>query len=295
MPSYRASQTVRRRRLGAELRRLRERSDMTGDQAAELLGWSNSKISRIETNRIGVKPADLTKLLDLYGPSDEERQRVQDLFKEPAGAGIIKFRASSLTEELRALLDDEAGAQSEWNWEPQIIPGLLQTEDYARAIHEGFKSIIPTTRDEIERRVKVRLARQEVLIRTPPLQFSAVIDESVLYRQIGAPAVMRNQLLHLIKASEMPNVKLRILPFAGDHPLGTGSFIYLQYPPTPAAPVDDLVKIEQLTRGYESGEESETLQYQLAFKRLEEISLSREDSLTLIRRLLHDKWPEERF
>lgn len=290
MPTSRTSQTFRHRRLAVVLRRLRERAGLTGDQAAELLGWSNSKISRIETHRIGVKSADLTKLLDLYGVSTESRLEIEALAVEPQSASTIRFRASSLTAELSSYIDDEAEAQSVWNWEPQIIPGLLQTESYARAILEGWKSIIPTTREEVERRVNVRIARQGVLTRTPPLQFSAVIDESVLHRQIGVRTVMREQLMHLIKASEMPNVELRILPFGGDHPVGTGSFSYMQFPPTYAAPVNDLVKIEQLTRNYEATEEAETLQYQLAFKRLGEIALSREHSLDLVRRLIRDVW-----
>ena len=132
---------------------------------------------------------------------------------------------------------------------------------------------MPTTREEVERRVNVRLARQRLLERTPPLQFSAVIDESVLHRRIGSRSVMKEQLEHLIDASSIPHVQLRILAFDGEHPVGTGSFSLMQFPQAHEVPLNDLVKVEQLTRNYDTDQETETLQYQLAFRRLEELAL----------------------
>jgi transcriptional regulator with XRE-family HTH domain len=283
-------QSVRRRRLASELRRLRERAGLTGDQVADRLGWSGSKISRIELNRIGVKPADLAKMLDLYGVSAAHREELQALANEPAAVGLLNVQASGLTAELSSYIDEEAEAQSIWNWEPQIVPGLLQTEDYARAIIEGWKSIIPTTREEVERRVNVRLARQGLLDRLPPLHFSAVMDESVLHRRIGSRSVMREQLDHLVQASAIPSVRLRVLALDGEHPVGTGSFSFMQFPQAHEVPLNDLVKIEQLTRSYGTDEESETLQYQLAFRRLEELALGVEESLELIVRLAREIW-----
>ena len=290
MPSDRTSQTIRRRRLAAELRRLRERARLTGDEAAERLGWSGSKISRIETYRIGVKPADLTRLLNLYEVSPGHRAELQALASEPAGTGLLRVRSSTLTAELSSYIDEEAEARSVWNWEPQIVPGLLQTAAYARAILESWKSVMPTTREEVERRVNVRLARQRLLERTPPLQFSAVIDESVLHRRIGSRSVMKEQLEHLIDAASIPHVQLRILAFDGEHPVGTGSFSLMQFPQAHEVPLNDLVKVEQLTRNYDTDQETETLQYQLAFRRLEELALGREESLELISRLAREIW-----
>ncbi len=290
MPSDRTSQTIRRRRLAAELRRLRERARLTGDEAAERLGWSGSKISRIETYRIGVKPADLTRLLNLYEVSPGHRAELQALASEPAATGLLRVRSSTLTAELSSYIDEEAEARSVWNWEPQIVPGLLQTAAYARAILESWKSVMPTTREEVERRVNVRLARQRLLERTPPLQFSAVIDESVLHRRIGSRSVMKEQLEHLIGAASIPHVQLRILAFDGEHPVGTGSFSLMQFPQAHEVPLNDLVKVEQLTRNYDTDQETETLQYQLAFRRLEELALGREESLELISRLAREIW-----
>jgi transcriptional regulator with XRE-family HTH domain len=290
MPADRASQTVRRRRLAAELRRLREQAGLTGDEAADRLGWSGSKISRIETYRTGVKPADLARLLSLYEVSLSHRDELHALASEPAGVGLLRVRPSTLTAELSSYIDEEAEAQSVRNWEPQIVPGLLQTEGYARAILESWKSVMPTTREEVERRVNARLARRSLLARTPPLQFSAVIDESVLHRRIGSRSVMKEQLEHLIEASSIPHVQLRILPFDAEHPVGTGSFSLMQFPQAHEVSLNDLVKVEQLTRNYDTDQERETLQYQLAFRRLEELALGQDESLELIGRLALEIW-----
>ena len=149
---------------------------------------------------------------------------------------------------------------------------------------------MPTTREEVERRVNVRLARQRLLERTPPLQFSAVIDESVLHRRIGSRSVMKEQLEHLIDAASIPHVQLRILAFDGEHPVGTGSFSLMQFPQAHEVPLNDLVKVEQLTRNDDTDQETETLQYQLAFRRLEELALGREETLELISRLAREIW-----
>lgn len=132
-----SGQSVRRRRLAAELRRLRERAGLTGDQVAERLGWSGSKISRIELNRIGVKLADLRKLLDLYDVSPGHREDLQALARESVGTAALEVQPSALTAELSTLIDEETEAKSVWTWEPQLVPGLLQTESYARAVIAG--------------------------------------------------------------------------------------------------------------------------------------------------------------
>jgi transcriptional regulator with XRE-family HTH domain len=290
MSSDPVSPTIRSRRFAHELRRLREQAGLTGDEAADRLGWSSSKISRIETNRIGLKRADLIRLLDLYEVSPGHRDELQALASEPTGIGLLRVRSSSLTAELSSYIGEEAAASSVWNWEPQIVPGLLQTEGYARAILEGFKTVMPTTREEVERRVNVRLARKRLLTRTPPLQFSAVIDESVLHRRIGSHSVMKEQLEYLTEASSIPHVKLRILAFDGEHPVGTGSFSLIQFPQAHRVAQNDLVEVEQLARNYDTDQETETLQYQRAFARLEELALGQEESRELISRLAQEIW-----
>ncbi len=285
-----SGQSVRRRRLAAELRRLRERTGLTGDQVAHRLGWSGSKISRIELNRIGVKLADLKKLLDLYGVSPAHRDELQALATESLGTGIFEVPSLALTAELSSYINEETEARSVWNWEPQIVPGLLQTGRYARAILEGWASVMPTTGQEVERRVEARLARQRLLSRDPPLELSAVIDESVLYRKIGDSFIMREQLEHLIEASELPNVRLQVLALSGEHPIGTGSFSYMQFTQQHEIPLNDIVNVEQLTRNYDVEQQIDTLQYQLAFRRLSELALPPAESRQVIAETARRTW-----
>jgi transcriptional regulator with XRE-family HTH domain len=283
-------QSVRRRRLAAELRRLRERSGLTGDQVAERLDWSGSKISRIELNRIGVKLADLRKLLDLYGVSAAHRDELQALAAETLRSDVLEVPSSALTAEISSYINEETEAISVWNWEPQIVPGLLQTERYARAIIEGWASIMPTTREDIERRVEARLARRRLLTRDPPLALSAVVDESVLRRRIGDRSVMREQLDHLIEGSQLPNVRLQVLALSGEHPIGTGSFSYMQFTQRHEIPLNDIVNVEQLTRNYDVQQESDTLQYQLAFRRLSALALPPDESRRAIAEAARETW-----
>ncbi len=283
-------QSVRRRRLAAELRRLRERAGLTGDEVAERLGWSGSKISRIELNRIGVKLADIRKLLDVYGVSPEHREDLQALANEPVGTGLLEVQPSALTAELSTLIDEETEAKSVWTWEPQLVPGLLQTESYARAVIAGWTAIMPTPREEVERRVEARLARQRLLTRDPPLELLTVIDESVLHRNIGGSSVMRDQLEHMVAVSRRPNVRLQILALGGDHPIGTGSFNYMQFTQQHDIPLNDIVNVEQLARNYHIYQESETLQYQVAFRRLTALALSPDESRAVIVRAIQDSW-----
>ena len=284
-------QSVRRRRLAAELRRLRARTGLTGDQVAERLGWSGSKISRIELNRIGVKLDDLKKMLDLYGVSPAYREDLQALASESVGTGLLNVHALSLTAELSTLIDEETEAKSVWTWEPQLVPGLLQTESYARGVITGWTAIMPIPREEVERRVEARLARQRRLSRDPPLELLTVIDESVLYRKIGSGSVMHEQLEHLVTAGSLPSVRLQILALGGDHPIGTGSFNYMQFTQRHDIPLNDIVNVEQLARNYQIVEEWETLQYQVAFRRLTELALSPEDSHALLLRVIGERWP----
>jgi transcriptional regulator with XRE-family HTH domain len=283
-------QSVRRRRLAAELRRLRERTGLTGDQVADRLGWSGSKISRIELNRIGVKLADLKKLLDLYGVSPAHRDELQALATESLGTGILEVPPSALTAELSSYINEETEAKSVWNWEPQIVPGLLQTGRYARAIIEGWTSVMPTPHQEVERRVEARLARQRLLTRDPPLELSAVVDESVLHRKIGDSSIMREQLEHLIEASRLPNVRLQVLAFGGEHPVGTGSFSYMQFTYRHEIPLNDIVNVEQLTRNYDVEQQVDILQYQLAFRRLSALALLPAESREVIAEIARQTW-----
>ena len=190
MPSDRASQTIRRRRLAAELRRLRERADLTGDQAAELLGWSGSKISRIETHRIGVKPADLRKLFDLYRVDPAHREQIQALLREAAASSWLESVTAGFPADYATYLYAEAEADAVWIWDPLIVPGLIQTDAYARAVLAGYGEMFKLPPGDAERRIEIRRLRQNQLLdRHPLLRLSVVIDESTLYRKFGDNAL----------------------------------------------------------------------------------------------------------
>jgi transcriptional regulator with XRE-family HTH domain len=279
------SPTVRRRRLAAELRRLRERAGFTGDEVAERLGWSASKISRIELHRTGIKQADLQMLLDLYSVSHTHRDDLLALSREPEKTSWIETVTTNFEGDYATFLRTEAGAQSVWVWEPLVIPGLLQTPEYARAVMLGWHQIFPVPPSDVERRVEARLARQEVLKRDPPLIVSAVIDESVLYRRLGNDSVMRAQLNRLADAFELPNVTIRVLPLKGDHLIGTGAFTYMKFAQVHAIPLHDIVAVEHLAGSSLIEEEGDTYQYLTAFESLIETSLAPRESLQLIRRI----------
>ena len=184
MPDY-GSPIVSRRRLAAELRRLRELSGRTGDQVADELGWSPSKVSRYELARTGLKPADVRKLLDLYQVGSGHRDELLALATDATRKGWWEAYSDILPEEFAALIGLEAQASSSWQWNVELVPGLLQTEDYAREVNSGYQGVAAVPPVQMERRLQARLARQQVLNRDPPFELSVVLDESRLKRRIG--------------------------------------------------------------------------------------------------------------
>ena len=286
----RGSSSVRGRRLAAELRRLRERTGLTGEEVADRLGWSGSKVSRIELHRIGVKQADLRKLLALYGVDEGHRDELLALARESGKKGRLE-QATAQFPQVAPYAFAEAEAESIWNWEPQIIPGLLQTGDYARALAEVWLEMFPGPPSEADRRVETRLLRQQVLTREPPLELSFVIDESALHRRIGDRSVMHQQLRHVVEISELPHVEVRIYPQDGDYPpLATGAFSYMQFRQVHDVPLHDIVSVENLEGNYDLEDENETFKYRVAFRYLMSRSLNPAQSRTLIMTAAQGKW-----
>jgi len=285
------SQTVRRRRLAAELRRLRERAGLTGDEAAATLNWSGSKISRIELNRIGVKRDDLDKLLDLYKVESPYREELQALASESSKTGRLRAVVAGLPTDYAEYVSAEDEARSIWNWEPLIVPGLLQTEDYTRAVMAGYQSMFRIPPGDAERRILLRRMRQQLLTREPPLQLSFVIDESVLRRRFGSNSAMHGQLLRVTEVSEMPKVDIRILPLGGEHPTTPAAFSYMQFPQVHDVPLRDIVSIEHLTGSYELEDEEQTFRYRVTFEGLLEKSLDPSESRDLIIQTADELWP----
>lgn len=293
MPEY-GSPTVRRRRLAAELRRLRERAGLTGEEVAEQLGWSGSKVSRIELYRTGVKTADLTRLLQLYGVSSTHQAELLALAREPRRKGWWEAYSDALPEEYAAYIVLEAEAVSMECWSSQLVHGLFQTADYASAIIEAhMDSTASLPPGKIRQRVATRLERQQVLTRSErPLEFSVVLDQSVLLRQVGNAAVMREQLEHLLEVSEQPNVSLTVLPLVGSHPIGTGGFGILHFLPVPGiGQSSDVVYVEQLSRtALYVEDEDEVHEYRQAFRRLAGRSLDPVQSRQLIATAIRETW-----
>jgi transcriptional regulator with XRE-family HTH domain len=289
MPDH-GSQTIRRRRLAAELRRLRERAGLTGDEAADQLGWSASKISRIETHRIGVKPADLRRLLDLYDVDVLHREELQAFAQESTRSSKLESVAAGLPADLADQVYAEQEASSIWTWNPLVIPGLLQTEAYAGGVLAGYQVMFRLAPVGGDRRIELRRMRQQVLTRDPPVELSAVIDESVLYRKYGDHAIMRQQLLQLAETSTLSNVEVRVLALAGAHPLGTGAFSYMQFRQVHDVPLNDIVTVEHLTGNEYMEDEQQTHRYRVSFESLVEHALDVTRSRDLIRAAASDVW-----
>jgi transcriptional regulator with XRE-family HTH domain len=236
--------TVQRLVLGSHLHRLRELRGITAEQAAEAIRGSHSKISRMEHGRVGFKERDVADLLTLYGVTDgEERAALLNLARESNTPGWWHAYSDILPTWLEPYVGLEAAASIIRTYQIQFVPGLLQTERYARALlRTGYPTV---TDEEIARRSDLRLSRQEILSRPGAPQLWAVVDEGVLRRPIGGATIMREQIGHLLKMAEHPAVTLQVLPFGvGGHSGGGGPFTILRF----AEPdLQDVIYIEQLT------------------------------------------------
>ena len=290
MPEH-GSPSVRRRRLAAELRRLREYAGLNAGTVADRLSWSGSKLSRIETSKSGVKEEDVRLLLDLYRIDEPHRSEVLTLAREsPRSASIGSADIASYPAGYAEFADAEAEAISIWNWEPQVVPGLLQTDSYAREVIRGWYAMFNLPPTELEARVASRMTRQQLLTRDHPPNFSAVIDESVIRRRFGDNAVMHGQLERLARSSGMPNVEIRVLPLGGYHPIGAGAFLYMQFPQKHDVPFQDIVTVEQLDREYLIEDVTNTNKYRVTFEHLKAEALEPALSRDLIVGVAAEIW-----
>lgn len=279
MPERRAP-SVRARQLAAELRRLRDALRLTGEEVAERLGWSPSKVSRIETATTAPGPADLRQLLDVYDISGAQRERLELLGQNAGQRGWWDAYADTLDSDYAAFIALEDQAASERWYAAQIVPGVIQTEDYAREIVRSGSWTYPP--GEIERRVQVRMNRQRILVRAEPVALAVVLDEAVLHHWVGGPEVMRAQFQHLAEVSGRPNVDLQVLPnTAGAHPAVHGEFAIIGFPGLIAT---DVVYLENMTSSIYVEREAEVFRYSLAFDQLRALALDAEESRALIER-----------
>jgi transcriptional regulator with XRE-family HTH domain len=284
------SSAVRQQVLGGELRRLRRRAHLTGKEVATRLGWSEAKLSRIENGLARVKSADLDDFMDLYGVSGPDRAELEALARESRQTDPLEELEGDVPEGYARIVRAEWEAEAMQTWEPQVVPGLLQTESYTRAVLQPWPAILAMPTAALERRVKSRLLRQRVLERTPLPEFGFVIDESVLIRGFAVPSVMRDQLDHLVEVSEHPNIELRILPLGGKQVTGTGAFVYFRFPSIHGVPVPDTVAVEHFEGTIFIDSEQDVHAYQLVFKAMRENSLSPESSRTMLARVSREIW-----
>src|SRR3954467_992446 len=270
---------VRRRKLGAELRALRTSAGLTSGEAARPVGWHQSKVSRIETGASGVKPADVRLLLDAYRVGDTN---LRELLLVLAGSDESAGRhhwwhayRGVLPPTYRDFISLESQASAMRTLETSVVPGLLQTPEYARAVTRAAVDGLDDER--LDALVEVRLARQDILRAQPPLELSAVLDEAVLRREVGGPEVMSRQLKRLLEAAGLPQGRLQVLPFtAGAHVGITGPFVIFSFPRTSDL---DVVVLDHLTSSLYLERKEDLQAYTEAFNTLRIHALSPEDSL----------------
>ncbi|MET9292342.1 helix-turn-helix transcriptional regulator [Streptomyces sp. NPDC003077] len=272
--------TVRQRRLGAELRRLREESKVSAEQVAARLDCHISKISRIELGQSPTRRLDLEAMLDLYGVTDEHRRpALLKLARSAKTKGWWQSYTDVIPPAYADFIGLEADAARIDSFETMLVPGLLQTPDYARAvITEAWETEGP---EQVERLVEVRRLRQELLDREEPFELKAIICESALRQCIGSTETMRAQLQHLVEVERRPNVTLQVLPYsAGAHPGLNGPFTVLGFAQDGDA---DVVLTENLASSLYFEDKRELHRFQWAFDRLTAIAASPRASVSLLK------------
>jgi transcriptional regulator with XRE-family HTH domain len=277
--------------LAAELRRLR--GSRTGTTVAKALGWSPAKVSRYELGQGTFPLEEIEKLLDYYGVTEPRHSQLLDLAAEANQRGWWEDYGEALTQEYRDFIGLEAEASSALVWHVEAIPGLLQTEAYARSIYEAHQEVVRLPPGIFERRTEVRMRRQQVLTRQdpPPIELSAVIDESVLLRKVGSREVMLEQLLHLLEVAQLPNVELRILPLQRESSLMADSFVVFGFSPEQeTSKLGDVVSTEGVTDQLSIEGETDTYLFRLIFRAFVRASLSPDGSRELILRIVQRNW-----
>lgn len=274
--------TARQRKLAGELRRLREQAGLTPEQAAGLLGWSRPKLVKIETASKLPSVSDVERILDTYGPGEPLRLALLKLARDVRQRGWWTSYSDVLTGSYAEL---EHAASRIRTWQAQIVPGLLQTEDYARTLIRGHFPDLPT--EEIDRRVQARMTRHAMLARERPPRLECVLAEEILRRPVGGRDVMRGQLRALLFAVERPNVSLRVIPIeCGHYPaIGAGSLVLFEF--------GSLVELsvafmETIAGGRYEENLNEVRACTVMFERIADAALSEDESAGLIRTIAEE-------
>jgi transcriptional regulator with XRE-family HTH domain len=278
MSGKRQTPTVRLRRLAAELRKLRSSAGLTQDEVGERTGINVATLYRIEHARVRPQTRTLRTLLDLYGVDEQQQADLVALLRDARQRGWLHAYQSELPEQYTTYIGFEGEASSVWNYESLFIPGLLQTEDYARAV---IRAVLPwASRDEVERRVEVRMERQDVLRNDNPLELWVIMDEAALQRQVGGRPILQAQLGHLIEAADLPNVTFQVIPFdVGAHAGMPGSFVFMQFG---EAAIPDVVYIDSMAGDLFLEADADVRRYRLVFEHLRAVAVSPDESRSLV-------------
>jgi transcriptional regulator with XRE-family HTH domain len=269
------SPEVRRRRLGIELRQLREQASLTIEHVAQSLEVSDSKISRIEKGQVSAAPRDVRDMAILYGVTGQRLENLMQLARETRERPWWQQQYSDMHLDLAAF---EAEAASILIFAPLCIPGLLQTRDYTRAIIRAIRYDLPS--EKIERSVEFRAKRQALLAQKEPPTLWAVIDEAILYRIIGDRKIMCEQLAHLVETARLPNVTLQVLPFsAGEHAGLDGPFVIVQFRESTDR---DMLYFEHTGSDHHADDANAVALHASLFNHIRAAALKPDDSLKLL-------------
>lgn len=274
------SPTLRRRRLSAILRELRAGSGMSAEEVAGRLKWGKNKPLYLESGQ-GVRPDphDIERLAELYGVPQAQKDELIRLAEAAREKGWWHPYIKQLSRPYTTLIGLELEAEEVQAFESSVLHGLLQTEDYAKALIRGGGPSRVSTADA-ESRAKIRMERQRILRRDDPAQLTVILDEAAIRRKVGGSDVMRAQLQHLLELTQVPNITLRVMPFnAGAHPGVAGSFTVLRFADAADAPA---VYVETVAGEFYVEETDEVEAYSSAFEVLKAKVLGQEDTIAVI-------------
>jgi transcriptional regulator with XRE-family HTH domain len=271
-----SSPIVRRRRLGLALQQLRKQAGLTGQDVAQRVERSASWVSRVETGKVGLRVRELRDLLDAYAVTNlQERLELEQLAREGKGRGWWSAFREAIPNSYDTYIGLEDAAREIFAYDHLAVPGLLQTEEYARAIHElAFPPLPPRL---VEDRLRVRQLRQQILTRDEPTKLSVILEEAVVYRVYGRSDALRNQLAHLLELGDQSNIDIRIAPLRRVYRFLTEGLTVLRFQDEPTAVYLETATSASIVRG------ADVEIYLEYAKRIQEASLDTEDSYALIR------------
>jgi transcriptional regulator with XRE-family HTH domain len=280
----RARPTIRRRRVAREVRRLREEAGRTREEVAALLECQTPKISKLEGHKANFNPSELVRVLDFLGAEEPLRSQLIAWNREARVRGLLQEHPEAAPEIRRPYMAFEQDATEVLVYETELIHGLLQTEDYARAV---IAAMAPEMEDtEVQRNVQLRMARQALLTGDDPVNYWAILNESLLRRAVGGPKVMFEQVTHLLALRERKNVTMQVLPFsAGAHAAMSSPFTILGFDHEDEPP---MVYVEDVSHSLLLEKSEQLTTYNVAFNRLRAAALNLEQSTALLREVANE-------